>query len=142
MSILSLSGLGSLRGLAPLILRLITGLIMFMHGWNKWQGGMDGVAGFFGGLGIPAPDTMAYVVTGVEMIGGILLIVGLLTRWAAVLLATVLVGVLLTAKSGGVITGGEKTMELEMSLAAANVALVLLGAGKLSIDRMLGWTSE
>jgi putative oxidoreductase len=142
MRFLSLSALGSMRGLAPLVLRLVTGLIMFMHGWNKFQGGMDGVAGFFGSLGIAAPEVMAYVVTTIELVGGILLILGLFTRLSAVAVVLVLIGVLFTAKSGGVITGGDKTMELEMSLAAAAIALALLGPGKLSIDHRLGLTSE
>jgi putative oxidoreductase len=138
-----LSFLNSGRGLAPLVLRVVTGLIMFMHGWQKWQGGHAGVAGFFGSLGIPQPELMAWVVMFVEVVCGLFLVLGLFTRLSAILVAAVVITVLFTAKAGGSITGGDgPTMELEMSLAAAAISLALLGPGRLSIDRRLGLAAE
>ena len=73
-------------GMAPL--RLAVGLVFLMHGGQKlFVFGVAGVAGFFGNLGIPAPMAAAVVVSLVEFLGGIALVLGFLTRWAALLLA-------------------------------------------------------
>src|SRR5687767_9727365 len=70
------------------ILPIVLGIAMLVHGWSKLSGGVDNVAGFFGGmLGIPAPGLMAWVVTIVELVGGILLVVGFLTQIAGILIA-------------------------------------------------------
>src|SRR5687767_3097620 len=68
------------------ILRIVLGIAFAVHGWSKLSGGVDGVAGFFGSLGIPAPTLIAWVVTIVELVGGILLIGGALTQIVGILL--------------------------------------------------------
>jgi len=60
--------------------------IIGYHGWLHIAGGLDGFGGFIATLGVPAPTLVAYLVTGLELAGGILLAVGGLTR-VAVLLA-------------------------------------------------------
>ena len=78
------------------ILRIVLGIAMLVHGWSKLSGGVDNVAGFFGGmLGIPAPGLMAWVVTIVELVGGILLVVGFLTQIAGILIALDMLGAIL-----------------------------------------------
>ena len=68
------------------ILRIVIGIVFAAHGAQKlFQLGIHGVAGFFGAAGIPLPLASATIVTFVEFVGGILLIAGLLTRWAAAL---------------------------------------------------------
>src|SRR5215207_5063220 len=80
------------------ILRVVLGIAMLVHGWSKLSGGVDNVAGFFGGmLGIPAPGLMAWVVTIVELVGGILLVVGFLTQFAEILIALDMLGAILFA---------------------------------------------
>ena len=79
------------------ILRIVLGIALVVHGWDKLSGGVGGVAGFFGTLGIPAPGLMAWVVTIVELVGGILLIVGFLTQIAGILIALDMLGAILFA---------------------------------------------
>ena len=80
------------------ILRIVLGIAMLVHGWSKLSGGVDNVAGFFGGqLGIPAPQLMAWVVTIVELVGGILLVVGFLTQIVGILIALDMLGAILFA---------------------------------------------
>src|SRR5215218_4050465 len=67
------------------ILRVVLGIALAVHGWSKLSGGVDNLAGFFGGmLGIPAPGLMARVVTIVELVGRIVLVLGYLDDSAGI----------------------------------------------------------
>jgi putative oxidoreductase len=119
------------------ILRIVLGIAFAVHGWYKLTGGVDNVAGFFSTLGIPAPGFMAWVVTLVELIGGILLIVGALTQYAAILLFINMLGAILFAYIGRgapFIENGAITWEKEAVFAAAALCLVLAGPGAWSVD--------
>ena len=84
---LGLSSMARFAGLAPLLVRVIVGIIMTAHGWQKLtQMGPAGFGQVLGQMGVPLPGLMGFVVTFVELLGGILLIVGLLSRLAALLL--------------------------------------------------------
>src|SRR3712207_7868541 len=65
---------------------IIAGLIMAAHGFQKLQAGVGNFGGFLAQLGVPLPTLMAYVVTFVELVAGILLILGLFSRLAALFL--------------------------------------------------------
>src|SRR5215217_7178257 len=72
--------------LALLVSRVALGVILVAHGWqkfNEWT--LDGTASAFSDMCIPAPAVAATFVTAVEIIGGIALIIGLLTPVVAVL---------------------------------------------------------
>ena len=119
-------------GMAPL--RLAVGLVFLMHGGQKlFVFGVAGVAGFFGNLGIPAPMAAAVVVSLVEFLGGIALVLGFLTRWAALLLAIdMLVAVLLVhIWRGFFLPDGA---EFVLTLLGATLTLLLVGPGSASID--------
>ncbi len=84
-----------LDGVALLALRLYLVPVFWMAGTNKLSG-FDGVVEWFGngdwGLGLPFPTLMAYLATYTEVIGAILLLLGLATRWIAVpLMVTMIV---------------------------------------------------
>ncbi len=117
------------------ILRIILGVAMLVHGWSKLSGGVDGVAGFFGGLGIPAPGLMAWVVTIVELVGGAFLIVGFLTPIVGILLTINMIGAIIFTKLGGpFIEMGAITWEKEAVFGAAALCLALAGPGAWSVD--------
>lgn len=125
------------------ILRIILGIAMVVHGWSKLtgSGGVDGVAGYFGGLGIPAPGLMAWVVTIVELVGGAFLIVGFLTPIVGILIALVMIGAIIFAKlSGPFIEMGSITWEKEAVFAAAALCLALAGPGAWSVDEVVNDT--
>jgi putative oxidoreductase len=122
------------------ILRIVLGIAFVMHGWGKLSGGVGGVAGFFGSLGIPLPGLMAWVVTIVELGGGILLIVGALTQIAGILIFLDMLGVILFAyllRGAPLIENGVISWELEAVLAAAALCLVLAGPGAWSVDDVM-----
>ncbi|MGH2614665.1 MAG: DoxX family protein [Thermomicrobiales bacterium] len=120
------------------ILRIVLGIAFAVHGWSKLSGGVDNFAGFIGGtLGVPLPGLMAWVVTIVELVGGILLIVGALTQYAGILLVLDMLGAIIFAYLGRgapFIDNGQITWEKEAVFAAAALCLVLAGPGAWSVD--------
>jgi len=119
------------------ILRIVLGIAMALHGWSKLSGGVGGVAGFFGSLGIPAPELMAWVVTIVELVGGILLVVGFLTQIAGILILLDMLGVILFAfllRGTPLLENGAISWEKEAVFGAAALCLALAGPGAWSID--------
>ncbi|BAZ93360.1 uncharacterized protein FOKN1_0960 [Thiohalobacter thiocyanaticus] len=69
--------------IAPLALRLFLAPIFILAGSNKLAN-VDNVAQWFAWLGMPAPELMVYLAVLSELVGGILLLIGLATRWAAI----------------------------------------------------------
>ncbi|MBI4118149.1 MAG: DoxX family protein [Parcubacteria group bacterium] len=120
---------------APLVLRIATGLVFFIHGYTKLTTqGVPGVSEFLGSLGFPAPDLFAIVLLTVEIVGGIALIAGLFTHWAAKLTGIVaIVALVLVHVSNGffVQNGG---YEFVLLLIAALVSIMVTGPGKYSLD--------
>ena len=83
------------EGIAPLLLRLYLAPVMIQAGWNKYQS-FEGIVDWFGntdyGLGLPFPLVLAFLATAAELLGGILLLLGLATRWISIpLMVTMLV---------------------------------------------------
>jgi len=118
------------------LLRVVVGVTFLMHGGQKLFMGFHNVAGFLGSLGIPLPTLAAIVLTLVEFVGGIALILGLLTRYVAALLTVDMVVALIRvhAKNGFFAsTGG---VEFPLLLLVSNINLMLAGAGALGIDTL------
>jgi putative oxidoreductase len=142
MRTLSLSPLSRLASLAPLAVRIIVGIIMFAHGLQKLTEVGPGNFGgqVLAGLGVPLPVFMGYVVTLVELVGGLLLIVGFLSRLAALLLTIDLViAILLVKVNVGFISGSSGTgAELDLALIAGFLVILFAGPGRLSVDHALG----
>ena len=139
---MSLSPLSRLASLAPLAVRLIVGVIMLAHGWQKLTEMGPGNFGgqMLAGLGVPLPVLMGYVVTFVEVVGGILLIVGFLSRLAALLLTiNLVVAVLMVKVNVGLLSGSSGTgAELDLALIAGFLVILFAGPGRFSVDHALG----
>ncbi|MBF4512040.1 DoxX family protein [Plantibacter sp. VKM Ac-2885] len=121
-----------------LLLRLALGVVFIAHGLQKFLvDSIPGVASGFAGLGIPAPEVAAVVVAGLEVVGGLLLIVGLGTRIVGALLAvTMAVAMVLVHLPAG-FYAADGGFEYVMLLALASLALTLAGPGRLAIDALI-----
>lgn len=131
-----------LTDLALLVSRVALGVILVAHGWqkfNEWT--LDGTASAFGDMGIPVPGVAAAFVTAVEMIGGIALIIGLLTPVVALLNMANLLGALFLVHAGNGVFVADNGFELVLALFAGLATIAMLGAGKFSTDRFLGRSS-
>lgn len=106
------------------LLRLALGVMAIGHGVMKLMD-LEGTAGFFSSVGLPGG--LAYLVMLVEVVGGVLLVAGLFTRWVALALALVLVGALVFVHVG---MGG---WEYPLFLLVAALAVALLGSGAFAL---------
>jgi putative oxidoreductase len=115
------------------VLRVILGLTFFIHGLSKFQGGLGNTAGFFESLGIPG--FLAYVVAFIELIGGIMLILGIGTRIVSVLFAVIMLGAIFKVKlSAGFLGDGQMAgYELDLALLAMAIFLAIANSSSLSM---------
>lgn len=119
------------------IVRIIVGLVFLAHGAQKlFVLGIGGVTGGFTQMGVPLPGVTAPLVALVELFGGIALIIGLLTRLAALGLAADMLGAILLVhiKGGFFMPMG---VEFALTLLAALIAIAVSGAGAYSLDDVL-----
>ena len=123
--------------LAIAIIRVFTGIAFLMHGWQKvFQYGFTGVTGAFTKMGVPLPGVMGPFIALLELLGGAALIIGLLTRLAALgLMFDMLGAIVLVHLAGGFFLPGG--YEYALLLFASSLALVLGGPGSLSVDAAL-----
>ncbi|UTW44182.1 DoxX family protein [bacterium SCSIO 12696] len=92
-----MNGASKVDFLAPLLFRVYLAPVMIQAGWNKldgWQGTVSWFGNADWGLGLPMPELMAALAIGAELIGGIMLLIGLATRVVAIpLMVTMLVAI-------------------------------------------------
>lgn len=121
--------------LALLLLRLVVGGTFLAHAYQKWvMFGIQGVTGSFEKMGVPMAGVMAPLTASVELLGGLLLVLGLFTRYAGAALAVILLGAIATVhlKNGFFSPNG---IEFPLVLMAAALALALLGPGRYALGR-------
>ncbi|WCI07872.1 DoxX family protein [Arthrobacter sp. OVS8] len=128
---------------ARTILRIVTGFLFAAHGWQKFnEFTIAGTQTSFAQMGVPAANIAAPVIATLELVGGIALIVGVLTRVFAALLAVNMLGALFLVHAPAGIFAATGGYELVLILAAAALALAFVGAGKVSVDRALFGRSD
>ncbi|CAM3491705.1 oxidoreductase [Psychrobacter glaciei] len=129
-------------GAAALILRVPIGLILAAHGAQKlfgWFGGngLAGTAQWLSSMGMEPGLLMAILAGGAEFFGGLALVLGLLTRPAALVAAfTMLVAIFSVHISNGLFAA-DGGYEYALVLMVALLALAVQGGGSLSMDKAL-----
>lgn len=124
------------------ILRIIVGLTFAAHGSQKlfgWFGGygLEGVAQWMESLGLTPGYLLALMSGSAEFFGGLALVIGLLARPAAVVLAiTMLVAIFSVHIANGFFMSNNG-YEYALALFAASIAVLIEGAGKLSLDQKI-----
>ncbi|MDH1262847.1 MULTISPECIES: DoxX family protein [unclassified Pseudomonas] len=143
MSTLIKSVTSTQAGYGLTILRIIVGITFAAHGAQKlfgWFGGygLEGVGQFMESLGLTPGYLMALGAGSAEFFGGIALIIGLLVRPAAAVLALTMVVAIFTAHFANGFFMSNGGYEFALALLAASVAILIEGAGKLSLDKQIG----
>lgn len=121
-----------------LLLRSALGLIFLFDGLQKVLPGTAATVVYFSHLGIPAPEILGPFISYLELVGSILLIAGLATRFVSALfvcemLVAVVVARLPIAADAGSVADGVVAVRLEALMAVAAACLVLLGGGRWSV---------
>lgn len=117
------------RWFGLLVLRIGLGVIFMAHGASKIHD-MASTTQYFGTMGFDS--LMAHAVAYVELVGGFVLMLGIFTQAAAIVLAVIMSVVLLYVKQHASITGAGGN-ELELSLFVSSVAIAFMGAGRFSL---------
>ena len=133
--------------LALLVLRLVVGLFFVGHGaqklWGAFGGhGIAGTAQFFESIGMRPGRRNAYAAGTAEFAGGVLLVLGLLSPLAAVLIIAVMVTAIMTVhstKGPWVSDGG---WELNVVYIATAFLVAGAGPGEISLDDAIGWMPD
>lgn len=124
--------------LGLLVLRVVIGAIFAAHGAQKiFEFTIPGTIGSFAGMGVPLPEIAAPLVAFIELIGGILLILGFFTRPVGVLLAVDMVVALVAVHLPAGLWVGDGGYEFVAVLGVAALALAFTGAGRFSLDSAL-----
>ncbi|GAA3714794.1 DoxX family protein [Oceanisphaera sediminis] len=132
----------STGGYAALVLRVPVGLILAAHGAQKlfgWFGGygLEGTGQWLASIGMEPGYLMALLAGGAEFFGGLALVLGLLTRPAALVSAfTMLVAIFAVHIDNGLFMSNNG-YEYALTLFAATLALAVQGAGRFALDKVL-----
>lgn len=113
-------------------LRVAMGLVLLLHGYQKFAGGLSAVSAYFAQMSIPLPSVTGPFIAALELVGGALLVLGLATRWVGLLFALEFaVATFWVALP----RGGVTRSSLEIMLLAGGLLLFLNGGGKAALDR-------
>ena len=128
--------LDRLQPLGLLVLRIVLGVIMIAHGFPKVFGGLSHHVQMVSNLGLPG--WLAYFSAGAEFFGGIMVLVGLFTRFFALaILIDLSVAIAKVHWRSGLL--GDHGYQFPLSLAAIAFALIFLGPGPISFDSIRGF---
>lgn len=118
----------------PLVGRILLAVLFLIAGYNKIMN-VGGTVGYFGKLGLPMPDILVWVVIAVEILGGVLLVIGWQTRVVAWGMA---IFTILTALIGHKfwVDASQTTNFLKnLSIMGGFLMLAVAGPGRLSVDK-------
>lgn len=126
-------------GLAALTLRIPVGIVLMAHGAQKlfgWFGGygLEGTGQWMASIGLAPGYLMALLAGSAEFLGGLALILGLLTRPAAAIAAFVMLVAIMSVHLSHGLFVSNNGYEFALVLFAATVALAIQGGGSFSAD--------
>ncbi|MCD5977127.1 DoxX family protein [Pseudomonas quasicaspiana] len=124
------------------VVRILVGIIFVAHGSQKLFGafggyGLEGTGQYMASLGLTPGYLMALLSGSAEFFGGLGLVVGLLARPAALVLAATLVVAIFSVHIHNGLFMANNGYEFALALLGGVVAVLIEGAGKLSIDRAI-----
>jgi putative oxidoreductase len=127
--------------LGLLLLRLAVGVVFIAHGWGdvSQEGGAAANIENYRAASIPLPELSAWFGAYMQLIGGIVVLFGALTRLISAGFAVVMAGALIFVHSGEALVMGQdgSGSGFAFIMFAASIALMGTGAGRFSLDRVL-----
>jgi putative oxidoreductase len=132
----------SKEGVDTLPIRIAVGLVLAAHGAQKlfaWFGGygLEGTAGWMESIGLAPGMLMATLAGSAEFFGGLLLVIGLLVRPAALVVAVTMLVAMFTVHISNGLFMSNNGYEYALTLLVVAVGLAIRGAGSFSIDRLI-----
>lgn len=129
-------------GLSALVLRVPVGIVLAAHGAQKlfaWFGGygLEGTGQYMESIGLAPGFLMALLAGSAEFFGGLALVLGLLTRPAALVSAFTMLMAIFTAHISNGLFLSNGGYEYALALFAATLSLVFSGAGRLAVDNLI-----
>jgi len=123
-------------------IRIVFGIIFAAHGAQKLFGmfggyGIAGTAQYMESLGLAPGHLMAILAGGTEFFGGLALIIGLLTRPAALGLTFLSLVAIFSVHIHNGLFMANNGYEFALALLGGSIAVLIEGAGKLSLDRAI-----
>jgi putative oxidoreductase len=129
----------SWREIAYALLRVIVGIILFMHGWLKVSTfGVAGVSGLMAKQGLEPAAAFAVAAMFLETVGAICIVIGLFTRFFAAALAIELLIALLAVHLKAGFFANNGGYEFVLLLGIVMFAIAIRGGGPYSVDRVIG----
>ena len=129
---------GAVRDLGLLLARALLGVVLIVHGGQKlFSNGVEGTGAFFESVGVSAARAAAGFAGTVELVGGILLVLGLLTQLVAVLVVVVMAGAYIYVHRAAGIYAADGGWELVAVIGLAVVVFGLVGPGRYSLDALI-----
>jgi putative oxidoreductase len=124
------------------VVRILVGVIFMAHGAQKLFGlfggyGLEGTGQWMESIGLAPGYLMALLSGSAEFFGGLALVVGLLVRPAALALAVTLVVAIFSVHINNGLFMSNNGYEFALALLAGSVAVLIEGAGRLSLDRLI-----
>lgn len=112
-------------------LRTAVGVIFIAHSIPKFS---PGFGGFLGNIGLPAEVQIPIAL--LELVGGAVLIVGVMSRIAAAMLSMIMLGAIFVVRGASSLTG-ERGYEIDLILLAACLVIISAGPGRVSISHIV-----
>jgi len=117
------------KDLGSVIFRLAAAFILIVAGWAKVSSGNAMFTGMLDGLGFPLPGVLAWVVALIELLGGIAILIGYMTRYASVLASIIMIVAILMVNIN---TGG---FEKPLLVLVSCLGLLFYGPGRWAVEK-------
>ena len=128
----------AVKTFGPLAGRILLALLFVISGWGKLVG-FEGTAGYIAGKGLPLPQLAAAGAIAIELVGGVLLIIGWQARWAATAIFLFLIPTTLIFHPFWAVEGAGARMEQiqftkNLCIMGGMLYIMAFGAGPFSVD--------
>ncbi|MFC1760224.1 DoxX family protein [Candidatus Neomarinimicrobiota bacterium] len=128
--------LKKLKDLPPLLFRIVLAYGFYRTAMIKLKN-FNGIVEWFSGMGMPLPKLNAFLATGTETAGFVLIFLGLTTRLISIPLMVVMIVAITTVHLGNGFEAGNNGFEIPIYYLLMLFSLLITGPGKISLDALI-----